>query len=84
MPARMVIHTPVVDLVVTGSEREVEAIAKDMTASFATRGGAWLTSHACTWWIPATSSLEIDMGWGLVDDLDSIRVTTMDKHPASS
>lgn len=40
MPARMVIHTPVVDLVVTGSEREVEAIATDMTASFAARAGA--------------------------------------------
>ncbi|SJN44936.1 hypothetical protein [Luteococcus japonicus] len=84
MPARMVIHTPVVDLVVTGSEREVEAIATDMTASFAARAGAWLTSQERTWWVPAASLLEIDMGWGLVAHLDSISVTTMGERPASS
>lgn len=84
MPARMVIHTPVVDLVVTGSEREVEAIAEDMTASCAARAG--MAHEPRAYLVGARRQLGrgIDMGWGLVAHLDSISVTTMGERPASS
>lgn len=71
MAARMTLHSAAT-LEITGSEREIEQIAVAIAKRFRDEGGAWVTTSEWTSYIPATTSITVDLGVGHLEDLDSV------------
>jgi len=65
---------------IKGSEREIKQIASELSSGFRLYGGAWISNGEWTAWVPATSSVNIDLGPSDLAGIDVISVATVTRR----